>query len=310
MNRGQFERDVLALLRTEYVVADAHLESGGKHPKVCFTYGGHPYVTPYPLSPHSDWQSAFNRKRQDLRRMLGPPPDLPPVDERTVLWEKPKPEPRKELSMSQSSSSLGTLADVMPSKPTTSAQRAAYVGRCSLLAPTPTVLNPRLVFSIPHALYRAFGHGGAVTITRVDDEIFEIEPRPGFKSPRFFRVNGEVYAVITEKTVVAKPDTVYWGASPAEFLLVDGHLLVTVPVATRRQIRGWRRHDAPVVTPPPTAPAATPLPAATAPSSTSPFDAAVMRSILESVRQIEAETPYRLVKTVSGAWAFRAPTID
>ena len=233
-----YRNRVVEYLESGYGVNDtAVYNTDGGHRRLRFTYRGVPHTLTLHDSRDKLSGNALSMKLQDIRRELGdPPPKLAAL-------------PKRKLEDMMPLTTLGevapTLAALAPAAAEQPVRADTYAGKVSLLPPTQPGQKPRLVIIIPADLYHAFNYTGGLTIRRLDDETYEIEPRRGFKSPRFSRTSSIEYpfSVVSKKAVNPLIPFKPYGASPAEMVLVDGNILVTVPVATQRS----KRKHAPVV---------------------------------------------------------------
>ena len=148
----------------------------------------------------------------------------------------------------------------------------------------------RLNIGVQDDLYQEFGHTGALLVTRIDDDTFQIAPHPdsGRKTPAFHHEGAKWK--FTVETLLPNDAEIY-GTSPAEMILVDGSIVARV--LERKSIKG--------------------VPSKAAAGSAAVGLEADMRGALAAIRRVEAETPYRLVRVKDddgGHWAFSAPRIE
>jgi len=129
-----YHRQVLDYLHDTYGVNDAKITHGGSHPKLIFTYNNKRcHVT---LQRDDDRPTLFSMKRQDIRRLLGPP-----------LGEDLFPEqPTQKRSLDEMTAELQAKAgdlDRIASLPTTAppaavvviGQMCRYADRLKFVAP-------------------------------------------------------------------------------------------------------------------------------------------------------------------------------
>lgn len=79
---GEFHRRIKNFLEDEYGITDVRFVSGGKHPKVCFSFAGQEHQRVIAASP-SDHRALAN-DLADLRRLLGPPPTAKPPGRKSL----------------------------------------------------------------------------------------------------------------------------------------------------------------------------------------------------------------------------------
>ena len=235
-----YRNRVVEYLESGYGVNDAAVYStDGGHRRLRFTYRGVPHTLTLHDSRAKLAGSALNMKLQDIRRELGDPPPKPAAPLKRKLEDM-----MPLATLGEVAPTLAALASAAAEQPV---RADTYAGKVSLLRPTKPDKNPRLVVTIPADLYHAFDYPGGLAVRRLDDETYEIEPRRGFKSPRFFKKTNSaenLFDVVSEKAVNPLTPFEPYGASPAEMILVDERILVTVPVATRRPVKKFAlAHD-------------------------------------------------------------------
>ena len=276
-------REVRRFLRDEYGVTETELsQGGGGHPRLAFDYAGTPRKITLP-NPGNDRGLAGNFKMQDIRRLLGPPTRSAAQRKKRRLDDM-MPEP---VALSARPTHADMIHEREPDR--------TYRGTIAVYTSNPKKrYQRRLTIGIRDDLYQEFGHTGALLVTRIDNDTFQIAPHPdsGRKIPAFHH-EGAIWKFAIE--TLLPNDTEPYGASPAEMILVDGSIVARVleRKGVNKSIKG-------------------------APSKAAAGSAAVgleadMRGALAAIRRVEAETPYRLVRVKDdegGHWAFSAPRIE
>lgn len=281
------EREVRAYLRDAYGVTKATLsQGGGGHPRLTFEHTGRSYKLTLP-SANSDRGLAFDMKRQDIRRLLGPPTvTIEPKFKRRLDDMMPEP-----ITLSARPIHADMIQEREPDR--------TYHGTIAVYASDPKKrYQRRLTIGVRDDLYQEFNHTGALLVTRIDDDTFQIAPHPdnGRKTPSFHH-EGSMWKFAIQ--TLLPNDTEPYGASPAEMILVDGSIVARVleRKGMNKNIKGAPHRAAAVTT---AKPAVVGL-------------ETEMRAALTAIRRVEAETPYRLIRVKDdegGHWAFSAPRIE
>lgn len=289
----EYRRDVIALLKDDYGVGDVTIVAGTNHPRLKFKYDGEEHTITLPNKVFGP--TAFDMKRQDIRRLLGPPTTGRIELQHTV----------KEETMSVSEGDFDAPR-VVPHNPDVK----IWDGSVSALALSRDLTKTRLIFTIPAALSDdEFGWVGGLDIIMIDDESWEITANPNRKRPTFYHSSPNLRRAVTE-LVSAGGDR--WASSPAQYMLTNGTILVHCPKASRKLL--------PPAVKPPVAVSPKPLPNengvdenfnkqyARPRRTPTAMKTDRVKTTLDEIRRIEAETPYRLVKR-AGKWVFVAPVI-
>ena len=284
------EREVRAYLREHYGVREAVLSQGsGGHPRLAFEHRGIKHKLTLP-NPGMDRGLAAQLKFQDIRRLLGPPTTTEATPEKRKLEDMMPPPIAIETK------ALGEVARVLPAK--TEPKPRSYRGTCALTISPSMPNKTRFRICIPDDLYQAFGHEGAVKLTVLGDDTIQVLPHPDRerKTPSFNR-SGRFWMTINE--MIFPINAQLFGSSPAEMILVDGSIVARI-IEKRPVGRTTKRSEA--------TPIVKDLSNEKNTTKTS-NPAEEMRDLLRRINEVEAASPYRLVKLEGHGWVWRAPTI-
>lgn len=264
-----YQRDVFRYLRDAYGVDGLKWKHGTNHPGLRFEYRGRPYTITLQNVRTSE-RSTFKLKQRDLRNLLGPPPT--PHKETITVLDTNITEP--EQSIVETESAL---------KPTVAATGTAGAYRFNDL-----YRRCQLRLFLPNTVIAAFNHTGGVDIERLGDEDWAIS------------ISRNKTPVIKKNRLIGGLwDLTPFGVSPAEYVFVDGKIMVHVPIASRV---GVRRHNDGVTT----TEVKVEVKPVKARDAYDRLDVAWIRNVLESIRRIETETEHRLERSADGRWAFVA----
>lgn len=310
----EYHRKIIDFIKKTYGIrrTDIDYVSGSKHPRIEFNYGGmRRIVVLHHNEKHDD---AFYGKRQEIIRYLGKPS--------TIIESKPK------RSLDEMTAELQPqLFNPLPLSP----PKSEEIGGVALYRQTATTKSLR--FKIPETILKKFTHRH-FRIKSIGKYNWEIIPS----------IDGHMLNA-TNQVISINPadygDLSIFGMSNAEYLYIDGTILVAlnptsiklinpiyaeraklsrraVGVPAAQQPRPVKPQSAaqqprPVVGPPPVEPQPRPIEpqSAAAPQPTAHFTSEHMHQVLEQVREIERNTPYRLRRIdESGKLIFVAPRIE
>lgn len=294
---------ILDFLRADYGIDDAEItRRSSKHPKLLFTYlGKRCHVTLQ--RDNNDAPDLFNMKRQDIKRLLGTPPDM------TLQSSQKRTLDQMTADLQAKAPSPGEIGSNLPTQPSPPMLPKSAQGRVCRYA-------DRIKFMPPASLLSSF-KGKALTVRRLDGARWKIEPHPDptHKWPQI-RFNHKQWGMEISRPTSLYEDLPLFGASPASYQLVDGAFIVELDTSKLAPRQSKTRQKA-------TLPATGELP--NNDGRTGPYLAdaggevthAQMHAALEEVRRIERLSLYRLVK-LKGAdeagggerWVFRAPLVE
>lgn len=305
----EYRREVRDYLRTGYGVTDIE-ELHGKHTKFRFAYNGRTILLPLNDRNGAGKSSASDMKLQDIRRMLGPPPldpDAAPERPRRTLDEL-----MAEIPEATPLADPVEEADPVPSP---EPRRDALPARVAVY-PSNKTLTMFLPERLVAEFYRAGGPRG-VKVDFVAPDLWTVRHSPADRPS--FREEGDCQKL----QVGGAPTLERLGAfksTPAECWLEGGCLRVRLTEAPHRYgepVRKVKVEPSKVITKEPLAvadvhPDTIPVPSTTETVAAEEFfaDAPVivsitpdesvtasqshLRTLLEQVRALEAETPWRL----------------
>lgn len=276
-------REVLRYLREDYGVADAALANGTNHPRIEFTYAGERRTLTVhgPGDNHRSLggNNLIHMKKQDIRRLLGPPPERATVDNKRKLEDMMPPFNAPRI--------VSSTGPVEPAQDIYHGHAAVYT-------------NGPMRFFVPTALAETFFDVG-MRAAPFGDCTWKISRDPLSKnhvSRRLCRAG--------EHELNAPVSTETFGISPVEYYRNgDDDILAYVPLATRMPLKKVKLHARGAVEAPTAAPqsASAPVPAMQQLGSETDH----MRECLAIIRRVEADTPFRLVRgKESGIWRFVA----
>ncbi len=300
MNEAGCQRAVLDLLRSEYGVTDARIEGGGKHMQLTFTapQGAAKIKTTWPRNPIGrDWGVTLDVKTKDLRRMLGGPikKDL---DARV---DHPRKEPSVEATAlaDQIRDKLPSLAAQLAPEKLSSLAAQAVDLQGWMFACYDNKNRSYLRVSFPKSDRDKVGQKSA--ITEVKSGIWRLS-----RSPRGPGTHNYGPDRLYVQWSVARMES--FGYTPCEARVEGDAVVVHLPAPDSRKALDDRFRTksprAPAVAPPPTTAQAASLPkTASGARWIEPPTVDDIRAALATIRRIEAETPYRLVREGT-AWVF------
>lgn len=277
---NSYQRAVRNYLVEMYHVNPGLPVGGGSHDAFKFEYGGRQRrIT---LHHGTDETNAYVMKLQDIRRELGPPP-------------RPKEEPEEK----------------MVEKSGEEAFVAAYRGN------KPGSLRVR--FSIPRGLAEPF-LGRAISVEAQGEENWVIRAHSdaSITKPKFREKGVAIGYSDLEAPLIENCFGQPFGKSPAEVVVVDGSLLIHSDPAKRVPVMEVHRGSKRAVEPDNVEAALHRIdPASLSVEAPAVILAAQslevehqlteeeMLGVLRTLRTVEREGKYELVRTVSGRWEFR-----
>lgn len=264
-SRG-YQREVLAILRDEYGVTDAEIFNGGHHPRVRFTYEDHHRTLT--LNRVVRGPGDLAQKRRDITRELGVPP--------------PRPQPTRVKRNLEEMLPMTVIRSIPQERDPLSSPD--FLGKIMLACYPDKGNKRRFILYAPEAIRTRFPAG--VTMTTIDAETWQFSTLHKPK-PSFGKRDGNNCGV----QIPVGDSTDVFGRSPVEACWVDGALVVRLPLDKRRpKLEGVFR---------------SPAKTSALPTLVAGVTPEQIRQCLETLRRIEAETPYRLVRGKdTGAWAF------
>lgn len=303
----EIQQELIAFLSDTYRVEDAEIVSGGKHPKIKFTYNGKRFTSAVP-GTSSDVR-AFENQKSQLRRVLGAPPDP----------EAPR-APRTLAAMTAALKPLTFKEPTPMANPTTTTAGNPVIANGGLAL---HISNKILRFYVPNVIrdkfYSAWSGPRGCRVDFTAPDLWTIRHGENDKC-QIKAVGLEVSGSSALKRFGP------FGATPAEYKLVGGRIevkLLEEPRAVKpRRKRGMDKAatltkdriaqqivDKLYRPEPESGPVPPPAP------SRHGVTEADMRAALEAIRRIEAQTPYRLVKRTrtddsATSWAFVAPRVE
>ena len=322
-----YHHQVLDYLTDTYGVDDAEIiHRGGSHPKLTFTYAAKRFSAILQRD-EADNPTLFNMKRQDLRRLLGTPPDgdeiEPPKQKRSLDQMTQEAEQEAERWMK---AGVPMPVPIMPAQQ-------------PLPFPAPPVpdskLNPavvmghmcrykdRLKFQVPEKI-AAVMKRQACSIERLSADSWKIVQFPAEanrKRPKI-RLHLNQWEMEVSRPTSLYEDLQTFGPSPAEYLLVDDRELMVRLLTDQLKLlmRSRRRQVEPPIAAPSAPEARHEIVDRTGvdPGEVT-FDQ--MHAALAEIRRIERLSLYRLVKLLNKdggpmtggpteRWVFRAPLIE
>ncbi len=287
-----YHRQVLDYLADTYGVVDAKITHGGSHPKLTFTYNNKRcHVT---LQRDANRPTLFNMKRQDLRRLLGPPPGEGLFPE----------QPTQKRSLDEMTAELQTKAgdlDQAVAIPATAPPASIVVmGKMCRY-------YDRLKFIAPGKIGRAL-KGKAVNVTRESHDSWKISLLPPTRKTPQIRVHQGAWELEQSAPDLSSGLEVF-GPSPAEYLMIGDEVLVRLLTDELVPLRRHYHLDKPATS------ATTVAVEAASPLLVTGSELAQMHAVLVEIRRIEQFSLYRLVKLAGKdnnveRWVFRAPLIE
>jgi len=297
-----YHSQVLDYLSTTYGIHDASItHRGGSHPKLVFTYADKRFSATLQRDC-PDNLNLVHMKQQDLRRLLGTPPDRaeisPPAQKRSLeqmtadLSQAAAP----LQALNPSPADTATLMAKPPSKPLMG-KMARYKDRVKFVVPLKAATALK-------------GRGLLVERLSPDSWKLCLHPNLARKEPMIHWYKNQ-WQVEPSRPLALYEDLPVFGPSPAEYLIVDDEVMVRLltdqlqPLGTGR---GGHCRPAPSTPKPPMVQSA-PVDELVG----LPLDA--MHKCLVEIRRIEQLSLYRLVKLASKddsgeRWVFRAPLIE
>jgi hypothetical protein len=309
-----YHSEVLSYLTTIYGVTDAEIiHRGSAHPKLLFTWADKRcHVTLQ--RDQADNPNLVHMKCQDLRRLLGEPPvQLPTLkrslDQMTAELQAKAPPTQPGLPFDP--------APVFPPKLDGKIHAGVVMGYICRY-------KSRLKFQVPPKLAQQM-KGQALRIERMSHDSWRLLPF-GPESKRQqpqIRLHFKVWEFEAHKPLALYEKLPLFGPSPAEYLLVNGELLVRLLTGQLKPLRTRRSAERVKAAPPtkeyavddpdPKSPYNQPAVPASVISDVTP---AQMHAALAEIRRIEQLSLYRLVKLAGKTgeagerWVFRAPLIE
>lgn len=272
MSASDYQRDVRCYLWEAYGVG-ASLRHMTNHDRLEFEY---PPGTARNLTLHRSPGKVKNSKllvaikKQDIRRLLGPPPHSV--------------QQKEEIAMPQLVSIrpvADTISQELKAKPSVVA-----MGRVACYA------GGRVKFHVPAEIATVLA-GVGLLVTRNGSD-WEISKRPGYKTPAVHEFKPGFYTIEAGNNMYSKAlSSGYepFAPTPAEFLLEGDVVLIRLTHApTSSPAVRTKRHV---------------VEALSAPQGQN----SDLHQTLKMIADIECTTPYRLAKNTEGRWMFKAPTV-
>ncbi len=278
---SDYHRQILTCLRDEYGVKIGRddIQNGGSHSYLEFDYAGKRRRLTLQRAPGAG-ASTVALKIQDIRRDLGPP-------------IKPNDRPRRKME------------DMMPTIPL----KKDFTARGSV---SNYERNGCLCFMFSQEVADRLDVNTRYKVVKTGDDIWEISPG-GSNALRRIAKSDVWRIAVGAKTNGLAGDLGYFNRYPTDYVVIDGHILASIVERKTLGVR-QRREKKPL-----TAKHVQKLMIQSVAEDIQPTDSSTvprMRSFLAELAKLnpeltrlEAQGPYRLIRTKEGKWKFQAPSI-
>jgi hypothetical protein len=299
--RSAQQAQVEEFLRREYGVRDFRTENGKRHLKLIWQYQGQEFTRWLSYGSHVGHPGDLQLRKAEIRRMMGGRPkkegktmeeQMAAVRERAIEDIATIPDEADSSRMPEPDN----YPEPEPDKPEPVEAPPACTWAVKAAAYNLPEGRPAVHFEFPAVIRQTIP---SFRLEQIDAEHWRIR-RHG---PRRWSTSRSGSGACTTMSSDCEP----FRSVTVEAVEVDGEVLVFVPMSARQPLRPPHRTMRAVQTPRPEPQPSEPQPAPLLQPERTLEDG--MRAVLRYAREIEALSPYRLIRVNDGL-SWRAPTIE